>query len=154
MTDLEREINHLPPLARERARRELGLPIRGTMHEARSTEHRVFVYGTLLAGERNARWAADSRRTPAWTHGTIYDLHCGFPAYTREGSGVVRGELLTADDAAFRMMDRLEGYPRLYRREEIEVVTEAGGRVRAWVYIMNALPEGATPIASGDWRNR
>ena len=51
-------------------------------------------------------------------------------------------------------MDRLEGYPRLYRREEIEVCTASGGRARAWVYILNSMPKDATVIASGDWRNR
>ena len=51
-------------------------------------------------------------------------------------------------------MDRLEGYPRLYRREEIEAFTAEGGRVRAWVYIMNSLPKDAKVIEGGDWRNR
>ena len=63
----------------------------------------------------------------------------------------IQGELLTVDDDGFKSMDRLEGYPRLYRREEIDVYTSQG-RARAWVYIMNRLPEGAKVIAGGDWR--
>jgi len=147
MNEIEREIRHLPPLARRRAERELGL---ATPH----TEHRVFVYGTLLSGERNARWALEARRTPSWTHGTIYDTGFGFPAFTRDGGMRIVGELLTVDDEGFASMDRLEGYPRLYRREEIEVFTSTGGAVRAWVYIMNDLPIHAKVIESGSWRNR
>ena len=147
MNEMEREIAHLPPLARNRAAKALGLP------QTPPAEHRVFVYGTLLAGEGNARRAGNARRTPAWTRGTIYDTGWGFPAYTREGETKIVGELLVVDDEGFRSMDRLEGHPRLYRREEIEVFTEAGP-VRAWVYIMNALPGSAKVIKSGSWRTR
>ena len=142
---LKREIKHLPLLARERAERELGLSA------APRAEHKVFVYGTLLTGERNARWAMNARRHPAWTHGTIYDTGWGYPAFVKDGETKIVGELLTVDDEGFKSMDRLEGYPRLYRREEIDVYTSRG-RARAWVYIMNRLPEGAKVIAGGDWR--
>ena len=94
------------------------------------------------------------RSVPSSTvRGTIYDTGWGFPAYTREGETKIVGELLVVDDEGFRSMDRLEGHPRLYRREEIEVFTEAGP-VRAWVYIMNALPGSAKVIKSGSWRKR
>lgn len=146
MNELKREIAHLPPLARARAERELGL-------ETPKTEHRVFVYGTLLSGERNARFALGARRVAATAKGTLYDPHYGFPAFVREGETIVKGELLTVDDEGFKSMDRLEGYPRLYRREEIEVVTESG-HAKAWVYILNCMPKNATVIESGDWRNR
>lgn len=145
---IERELAHLPPLARSRAARELGLSAPPT------NEHRVFVYGTLLTGECNARWARGARRTPAWTRGTIYDTGFGFPAFTREGDTRIVGELLACDDGQFESMDRLEGCPRLYRRERIEVFTESGGRVAAWVYIMNSLPADAKVIECGSWRGR
>ena len=144
---MKREVRHLPPLARARAERELGLP------SSPQTEHKVFVYGTLLAGERNAHWARDAHRENASAVGTIYDTGYGFPAFTREGATVVKGELLTVDDEGFRSMDRLEGCPRLYRRERIQVST-AAGNATAWVYIMNQLPVAAKVIESGDWRRR
>ena len=146
MNDLKREVKHLSPLARERAERELGLR---TPH----TEHRVFVYGTLLTGECNARCALGARRVRATAKGTIYDTGFGYPAFVRKGETRIEGELLFVDDEGFKSMDRLEGYPRLYRREEIMVTTESGRR-KAWVYIMNRLPEHAKVIESGDWRNR
>ena len=146
ISSLEREIEHLPPQARRRAKQELGQAVEP------NAEHRVFVYGTLLRGERNERWARDAKRQRAWTTGTIYEIGCGFPAFEPKGTTRVVGEVLTADDEAFRSMDRLEGYPRLYRREKIRVCLEGGGCVTAWVYIMNRLPDGAKPIECGDWR--
>ena len=118
------------------------------------TKHKVFVYGTLLTGERNARWAMKARRQKAWALGTIYDTGFGYPAFVRQGRTRIIGELLTVNEQGFRSIDQLEGYPLLYRREQIQVNLVGGGRVLAWVYIMNRLPEKATVIEGGDWRNR
>ena len=141
-------VRHLPPTARRRAERALGMPA------SDGDEQLVFVYGTLLSGERNARWAGSARRRSAWTTGRLFDTGFGFPAFVRDGSDRVVGEVLDADDAQMRSMDRLEGCPRLYRRERIEVALADGSRATAWVYIMNKLPDAATPIPGGDWRRR
>ena len=143
-TPIELEIRHLPPSVRRRCEKALGLP-------SRDVEHKVFVYGTLIAGEANAHWAGNARRQKAWTTGTIYDTGCRFPAFVKRGRTHVKGEVLTVDDEGFKSMDRLEGYPRLYRREQIQVHLVGGGNVLAWVYIMNNLPKGAPVIESGDW---
>ena len=143
-TPIELEIRHLPPSVRRRCEKALGLP-------SRDAEHKVFVYGTLIAGEANAHWAGNARRQKAWTTGTIYDTGCRFPAFVKRGRTHVKGEVLTVDDDGFKSMDRLEGYPRLYRREQIQVHLVGGGNVLAWVYIMNNLRKDAPVIESGDW---
>ena len=143
---LKMAVKHLPPNARRRAERELGLP--STVEE----QHKVFVYGTLLTGERNARWAMNARRQKAWISGTIYDTGYGYPAFVKRGKTHVAGELLTVNEAGFRSMDQLEGYPDLYRREQFQVNLVGGGRVLAWIYIMNRLPKDAKVIDGGDWR--
>ena len=143
-TPIEMQLKHLPPSVRRRCEKALGL--------ARpDEEHKVFVYGTLISGERNAHWAGNARRQKAWTLGTIYDTGCRFPAFVKRGRTHVKGEVLTVDDDGFRSMDRLEGYPNFYRRERRQVNLVGGGRVLAWVYVMNRLPEGAKVIAGGDW---
>ena len=114
-------------------------------------EHKVFVYGTLLTGERNACCAGNARRQKAWTLGTLHDTGYRFPAFVKGGRTRVLGEVLTVDDEGFVALDRLEGYPRLYRRERIEANLVGGGSVLAWVYVMNGLREDAPVIASGDW---
>ena len=143
-TPIELEIRHLPPSVRRRCEKALGLP-------SRDAEHKVFVYGTLIAGEANAHWAGNARRQKAWTTGTIYDTGCRFPAFVKRGRTHIKGEVLTVDDDGFKSMDRLEGYPRLYRREQIQVHLAGGGNVLAWVYIMNNLRKDAPVLESGDW---
>ena len=143
-TPIELEIRHLPPSVRRRCEKALGLP-------SRDAEHKVFVYGTLIAGEANAHWAGSARRQKAWITGTIYDTGCRFPAFVKRGRTHVKGEVLTVDDDGFKSMDRLEGYPHLYRREQIQVHLVGGGNVLAWVYIMNNLRKDAPVIESGDW---
>ena len=135
---------HLPKSVRERMERAAGL-------RRREEPHRVFVYGTLRTGECNAGWAGNARRQKAWTTGTIYDTGFGFPAFVKRGRTRIAGEVLTVGDDGFRSMDRLEGYPRLYRREQIQVHFVGGGSVLAWVYIMNNLPKDAKVIEGGDW---
>ena len=141
---IKMQIKHLPPSVRRQYEKSLGL----AKGEA---EHKVFVYGTLLAGERNACCAGNARRQKAWTRGTLYDTGWRFPAFVKRGDTVVKGEVLTVDDEGFAALDRLEGYPRLYRREKVRVNLVGGGSVLAWVYVMNALPADASVIESGDW---
>ena len=137
------EMKMLPTAARrELARMGIKEPVE---------EHKVFVYGTLIAGECNAHWAGNARRQKAWTTGTIHDTGWGYPAFVKRGRTRIKGEVLTVDDDGFRSMDRLEGYPRLYRREQIQVHLVGGGSVLAWVYIMNNLTLDAKVIESGDW---
>ena len=118
-------------------------------------EYYVFVYGTLLTGERNERWAAGAKHTPATAYGTLYDTHCGYPALVQEGSTLIKGEILLTDEAGLKQMDRLEGYPNFYRRETIEAtLTLTGEKIAALAYIMNRLPQDASVISNGDWRHR
>ena len=139
------EIQHLPPSVRRRIEKAVGLA-------KPEPEHKVFVYGTLLSNECNCDRTPRARRQRAWTPGTIYDTGYGFPAFVKAGRTRIEGEVLTVDDDAFRSMDRLEGYPSFYRRERIQVNLVGGGRVLAWVYIMNRLPKDAKVIEGGDWR--
>lgn len=143
-TPIEMQIKQLPPSVRRRCEKALGL-------SKPEGEHKVFVYGTLLTGECNAHRAGRARRQKAWTLGTVYDTGYRFPAFVKRGRTRIVGEVLTVDDDGFKSMDWLEGYPRLYRREQIRIHLVGGGQVLAWVYIMNDLPKKATVIESGDW---
>ena len=115
--------------------------------------HKVAVYGTLMAGERNERWAADALdRRPCTLRGTLYDTGRGYPAFVPDDAGgEVRAELLTVTDATLSRMDILEGYPILYRRERVKAVLEDSSEAVALVYVMNTLPRGAKVIPGGDW---
>lgn len=121
----------------------------------------VFVYGSLLPGERYhavARRAGLVRRIPARLEGyRLYALPAGYPAAV-PGAGAVEGELFAFHDleAALRLLDRFEDEGGLYRRAAVDVKTPAGVR-RAWAYVADAAAaarRGGVPWPSGRWRGR
>ncbi|MFC4456314.1 gamma-glutamylcyclotransferase family protein [Deinococcus sonorensis] len=125
----------------------------------------VFVYGTLMPGERNSAVAGVYRRAEAarLPDHLLLDLRPeGYPALVaRPGAEPVHGVLLhyTPEEWASvcPQLDRLEGTdetPPLYRRVQVQVETDAGMR-QAWVYLY-ARPErmrqpGCTPLPTGCW---
>ena len=116
---------------------------------------RVAVYGTLMKGERNEHWGADARRrVPCTIRGVLYDTGWGFPAFVPDEHGRdVAAELLDVTPETLAKLDVLEGYPTLYGRKTV-ATTLAGGRVmRAMVYVMKKLPEGARVMESGFGRS-
>jgi gamma-glutamylcyclotransferase (GGCT)/AIG2-like uncharacterized protein YtfP len=114
---------------------------------------RVFVYGTLLRGEPNhrlltgARYVGPARTCPEFT---LHDLGA-FPGVVAGGTTAVIGEVYEVDAHTLERLDRLEGHPHLYGREEIELVIERR-RARAHIYVYVAPLRGAVMVASGDWR--
>lgn len=115
---------------------------------------RIATYGTLMAGERNERWAQDAlERVPCVIRGWLYDTGWGYPAFVPDCAAgqEVASELLTVTEATRDRMDFLEGFPSLYRREDILALAD-GQPVKAQVYVMNRLPDGARHIGCGDWR--
>ncbi|MEB3333081.1 MAG: gamma-glutamylcyclotransferase family protein [Synechococcaceae cyanobacterium] len=111
--------------------------------------HLVFVYGTLKAGQPNHHWLTQARPLGEATlpGAVLHDLG-PFPMAIR-GEGRVLGELYAVDADALMQLDRLEGVPRLYERQQRPL---ADGRL-AWVYLGRtrqvrhsvALPQGLWP---------
>ena len=127
----------------------------------------VFVYGTLMPGERNAGVAeeagAPTEQEAATLKGyVLYDLRPeGYPGLVA-GGGEVRGWLLHYAPeqwpAALASLDELEGLhlqPPLYSRHLASALTAGGEAKQVWVYLY-ARPErlkepGAAQVSSGDW---
>lgn len=112
--------------------------------------HRVFVYGTLRAGESNhhriahATREADARTLPAYT---LIDLG-PYPGMLTGGAAAVAGEVYLVDEATRDDLDALEGHPDLYQRLPI---TLADGR-EAEVYLLPESWRARCPaIPGGDW---
>jgi gamma-glutamylaminecyclotransferase len=112
--------------------------------------HRVFVYGTLLAGERNhhvlgeAVCLGPARTAPAFE---LYDFG-PYPGLVAGGKTRVVGEVYAVDDATLARLDWLEGYPHLYDRQVIDL--EEG---EAIAYTVRADQVWGLPrVAHGDWR--
>lgn len=120
------------------------------MGEPRAT--RVFVYGTLQAGERNhglmagARFLGAARSEPRYE---LLDLGT-HPALLEGGSSSVEGELYALDAAGLARLDRFESEDDDYARRELALL--GGQRAFAWFAPQRA--RGAPAIASGSWRVR
>ena len=79
---------------------------------------RLFVYGTLLRGERNHRHLAHARLVDAHVtqpRFTLLDLGA-YPGLVASGAPAVHGEIYEVDAATLRALDRFEGHPNLFRR--------------------------------------
>lgn len=114
---------------------------------------KVAVYGTLMTGESNSAYVPGriTRRRCTMT-GTLFDTGSGYPAFIPEGKTTVQAELLEVTSETLVRLDRLEGVPYLYEREDIEVTLEDGTKEKCQVYVMRNLPVRARVIKGGSWQ--
>ena len=127
----------------------------GTVGQPLSGLRRVFVYGSLMRGLGNHRVLSENgharfvRRARTAALYSMIDLG-SFPAVIEAGETSVVGEIWEIDDRCLRALDRLEGNPGFYYRDEI-LLEDGEETVEAYF-----LPERANmshrPVESGDWR--
>ena len=93
-------------------------------------KHLIWVYGTLKRGKGNHRFLSEGGATflgNARTEPAFTMLHLGgFPGVVRAGKTVVHGELYEVNDEILGRLDRLEGHPNFYQRQQLSVVLEDG----------------------------
>jgi gamma-glutamylcyclotransferase (GGCT)/AIG2-like uncharacterized protein YtfP len=128
----------------------------GWSTDAQEIVDRVFVYGTLRAGQAPRSMIANHviDAAPATRRGRIVAFpDAGYPGFIPEDQAVVQGEVVFLRDlaAAFALLDAYEGdeFQRVMRK----AILDNGTEVWCWVYEL-ADPEAAAagqPIASGDW---
>jgi gamma-glutamylcyclotransferase (GGCT)/AIG2-like uncharacterized protein YtfP len=112
---------------------------------------RLFVYGTLLSGERSHRRLQGSRLLGAYGTEPRYTLVSlgPYPALLESGTTSVTGEVYEVADRVLPTIDRFEGHPDLYERKGIRLL----GGVDAEAYVLPATHGlAAKVIESGDWR--
>ncbi len=132
---------------------------------------RFFVYGTLKSGLRNNYLITENGGRslgPARLQSCEYVLlnGRGFPfvqpvtpeQFDRlQDAGMdsfIWGELFEAPESVMPILDRLEGYPRMYNRAEVEVFTNTGNgnKGKAWMYFMDKpVQEGDDICMNGEW---
>jgi len=116
-------------------------------------ETTVFVYGTLMRGERNHPLLQRARFIGAAKTGPFFELvSLGWcPAMIPGGTTEVMGELYAVDSETLSDLDRLENHPDWYTRTLIRL--SDGSEVQT--YVMPREEVRSRPrILSGDWRQR
>ena len=114
---------------------------------------RLFVYGTMLQGERDhALVATLERRGVAKTEASFHLVDLGaYAALVPGGSIAVAGEIYALDRATLATIDVLRQVPLLFKRVRIHL----DGDDLAESYVME--PEqvrGRRRLEHGDWRRR
>lgn len=127
--------------------------MRGRMARQRAAGRTLFVYGSLLRGERNhGRMEGAALLREATTEAAFDLVDLGpYPAMVRGGGTRVRGELYAVPAAMLGALDAFEDHPRLYRRSRIRL--EDGSRVEAYLF-PERLAASFPRIPSGSWRHR
>lgn len=95
----------------------------------------VFVYGTLLKGERNHRLLSNSTFVG---NGSIKDFDmCTLGTYPGviRGKGIVVGEVYAVSEETLFELDYLEDEGLLYKKEYTEVLLSNGTIVKSYVYL-------------------
>ncbi len=110
---------------------------------------RVFIYGTLRRGARNAALMRSARflgayRTPPLF--TLYDLGA-YPGAINGGVTSLAGEVYWVSSKLLQRLDSFEELPRLYDR--VIMPTRYGP---SWIYLLIREPaSGSRRITHGDW---
>ena len=115
-----------------------------------ATSTRVFVYGTLRAGEPT-HYLLDHHAIVrcACNEPTFELVSLGaFPAMVAGGATAVVGEVYDVDAVTLAALDRIEGHPRFYERRTVRL--EDGDEVAAYVLPIEQA-HGRPRIPSGDW---
>ncbi len=113
----------------------------------------LFVYGTLLRGERNHPKMATSKflGETATSNGLeLRDLD-RYPGMVKAGRGCVQGELYEIDPPVLAELDELEGHPNHFWRTTISLAD--GRKVQAYL-LGDDFARGAPVIKTGDWLQR
>lgn len=119
----------------------------------RPARHRLFVYGSLLAGERDHGVLAGAELVgPARTEAaySLVDLRV-YPALVDEGSTAVVGELYLVDAQVRRRADVCKECPVLFERKTVRL--EGGEEAEAY-FMDRTKVGGKRRIWNGDWRKR
>ena len=96
----------------------------------------LFTYGTLMQGFSNhyllkrAEWVGAAKTLEKYS---LYESGIPF-VFKDESVSHIYGELYLVDELTLKIIDRLEGHPVWYRREEVQVITEKEVNVTAWLY--------------------
>ena len=96
----------------------------------------LFVYGTLKRKFHNHYLLESSKYLGNGHTKSKYALYeSSIPFVIKdEHVSVIYGELYEINNETLKRLDRLEGHPNWYCREQVEIITESGQTMTAWLY--------------------
>ena len=116
--------------------------------------HLIAVYGSLKRGFGNHSLLAKSRFVAeATTEPTFTMLSLGgFPGIVAGGETAIWCEVYEVDKETLHRLDRLEGHPDFYKRQDIHVITRDGKGLAVQGYVLPPVwLKRAQQIKGGIW---
>ena len=113
----------------------------------------MFVYGTLMQGLGNHKVLGNSRFiSKAKTKGLYALFALGIPYVTKSvNKDRIHGEVYEVNETDLVNVDRLEGHPRFYKREQIDIELENGDIIEAWIYFCDVNTKSVDYVVSGNY---
>ncbi|WP_197046601.1 gamma-glutamylcyclotransferase [Oceanobacillus salinisoli] len=122
--------------------------------------HKLFVYGTLLEGERNHHYLNKAKLIirNAWIYGKLFDTNEGYPVMKQDEKKRTFGSVYEVTDTQLEQINELEGYKEkqknnLYERVKVNVYNDKEQSIAAITYVSGALLQHASDeIEHGNWK--
>ena len=116
--------------------------------------HAVFVYGTLMRGERAAHLMAEGEFVGEYVLSgyALYDLG-RYPGILAKAGSEVAGEVYYVSDEMLAAMDEYEDEGTLYHRRKVNV-TGSGESLSVWVYVYAHAHTVSKPPMGRSWREK
>ena len=115
----------------------------------------LFVYGTLMRGGKRHRVLAGQRflgEARTRPHYVLVDLGA-YPGlvHAQSGGQTIYGELYEIESDLISRLDRIEGAPRLFRLESVQIEGYPG---EVFAYFYQQSTQGLLLCSEGRWRNQ
>jgi gamma-glutamylcyclotransferase (GGCT)/AIG2-like uncharacterized protein YtfP len=133
---------------RQRVVRRSGL----TLREVDNMPY-LFAHGTFRKGGRNNNLIESAISLGHAVTEQDYALYTikGKPVVTKLPQTKIKGEVYAVSDEALTLVDRLEGHPRINKRDLVPVKLEDGNTVEAWLYFHIQPLRESVLIESGEY---
>ena len=101
------------------------------------TQHTLFVYGTLKKNFSNHHLLRTAEFCGKGRTQQKYAMYVdGIPYVVRnQQTSFIYGELYLIDACQLERIDRLEGHPEWYCREQVQIIHDQRKIVTAWMYL-------------------
>ncbi len=122
-----------------------------------SSNHLVFVYGTLRENEPNHHLLenADCIARQSWTEGVLYDTGNGYPVMGVSSFHRVYGEVYEVSSDLLNQLSELESFPEKTNRYEkvVQTIYSDAGEMEAIVYVNGTFSLAQLQeVKFGDWK--